>query len=241
MILHARHYEPRTLDLRALAEGLRVQIFWALGGLPDSVPATYRQRQRGEFQWIRAAVRGAALPYDAAAADFGALSHDEKIERLRAVRDFWIDEQRAYFLRRFREYRAALLFTEWAGLALALCGWCAAALILVRSHAHPAPALITGLAFFLILGGVLIAFSEHRHFPELAFSYERMHRVYDEALRRFDRLLHAAGSAAAAPSRQAECIVHLQTLIHSLGRESLDENADWLTLHRARPFETPVH
>ena len=66
-----RYIRTRTLqrqekgqDYRALAEGLRVQMFWCLAGLGQSVPANYLQRQRSELDWVRAAIREAAAPYD---------------------------------------------------------------------------------------------------------------------------------------------------------------------------------
>lgn len=240
--LHLVHYEARTLDLRAVAEAFRVQVYWALGGLRDSVPAAYSQRQRGELQWIRAAVRGAALPYDLDAEEFERLPFGDKIERLKAVRTYWIDEQRAYFLRRFREYRTNLIFTKWFGLACALAGWLLGLSLLIFSGKTPGAWTAT-LAGLLIVGGVTVAYSENRRFPELAFSFERMHRVYDDALNRFDALLAKATAAEKVGNvrEQEDVLRHAETLLRALGREALSENADWLTLSRARPFETPVH
>ena len=63
--------------------------------------------------------------------------------------------------------------------------------------------------------------------------------MYDDALGHFDGLLARAQKATDA-REQAEMLGHFHTLIRSLGREALSENADWLTLNRARPFETPV-
>jgi hypothetical protein len=34
-----------------------------------------------------------------------------------------------------------------------------------------------------------------------------------------------------------EMIADIQAMLYELGRESLEENAEWLILHRARPLE----
>jgi len=51
-----QRYHSKSLDYRALAEGMRVQIFWHLGGLPDSVADHYLRKPRGELTWIRSAI-----------------------------------------------------------------------------------------------------------------------------------------------------------------------------------------
>ena len=43
--------------LPRLAEGLRVQFFWWLAGIHDSVADHYLRKQRGELDWIRQAIR----------------------------------------------------------------------------------------------------------------------------------------------------------------------------------------
>ena len=50
--------QGRYLDYRALAEALRVQFYWRLGGLGDSAAASYLRKQLDELRWIRDALRG---------------------------------------------------------------------------------------------------------------------------------------------------------------------------------------
>ena len=49
--------QGRYLDYRALAEALRVQFYWRLGGLGDSAAASYLRKQLDELRWIRDALR----------------------------------------------------------------------------------------------------------------------------------------------------------------------------------------
>src|SRR5205085_12028146 len=49
---HVLEYQKKHQDYRALAEGLRVQFFWNLLGLPDAVEKSYLRNQWGELEWI---------------------------------------------------------------------------------------------------------------------------------------------------------------------------------------------
>ena len=53
----AGDYQNRHLDYRALAEGLRVQFFWQILGICDSVDEHYLGHQRSDLEWIRYALR----------------------------------------------------------------------------------------------------------------------------------------------------------------------------------------
>ena len=57
-----RRYEHRFHDYRALAEGLRVQMYWSAAGITRPVPRDYYlRRQRSELEWIRQALRAWTL------------------------------------------------------------------------------------------------------------------------------------------------------------------------------------
>ncbi|MBC8146108.1 MAG: hypothetical protein H7X80_11035, partial [bacterium] len=53
----AGEYQAKYLDYRALAEGLRVQLFWWIAGLHDDVADHYMRKQRSVLDWIRDAIR----------------------------------------------------------------------------------------------------------------------------------------------------------------------------------------
>ena len=121
-----RYIRTRTLqrqekgqDYRALAEGLRVQIFWCLAGLGQSVPANYLQRQRSELDWVRAAIREAAAPYDYWKNKFNRLGGTEKLLVLKCVQKNWVLEQATYFKDKERQNRDLLLGWRKLGVLLA--------------------------------------------------------------------------------------------------------------------------
>ncbi len=237
--VHYTHLEARYLDQRGLSEALRVQMYWAAAGLSFSVPASYLQRQRSELSWIRAGVRALSVPYQAGGEDFQRLTPAEQRQRLRTVFEQWIRKQRGYFDNEVRRYRARLFGYQQFGLFLALVGWLLGCWIILTDAVTPGEVLLIGLAASLLGGGLLIAYAENRHVSELAFNYDHMRHIYAAAEEHLERFLAAAGdSASAIPKPLLEKI---QRLLFHLGQEALEENADWLVLHRARPFEPPVH
>lgn len=129
----------RAHDYRAIAEGARVQFYWHLAGLGKSVSAHYMDRQRNELDWIRAAIRSAAFPYETARFAFARLSPDLQVKALRCVLHSWVQDQRAYFKKSFEKHQHALHAGHKWGNTLALAGlWIV--LLLVCSVALHTPA-----------------------------------------------------------------------------------------------------
>ena len=113
LFLRHRQSQNRFQDYRALAEGIRVQFYWRLAGLPHSGADHYLRKQRDELVWIRDALRAwgvrAAVP--------------EGDARPLATR--WIQDQREYFTRATRRERERLqrYRSIAAGIILASLVW----------------------------------------------------------------------------------------------------------------------
>ena len=120
-----RRYQGRAdqkhhLDYRTLCEGLRVQFYWRLAGLTDSVGDYYLTRQKNELDWIHSSVRSWAILVETSKPT------DTKIpclrDRLAAVRKHWVLHQLNYYIKSaytnrlssiaFRELGAGLLFAS---------------------------------------------------------------------------------------------------------------------------------
>ncbi len=89
--------ESRRYDYRAIAEGMRVQIFWAAAGIWGSVAGNYMHRQGDELGWIRSAINSLAFPYQAWGLGFARLSPDERLASLRAIVAEWVKKQAGYY------------------------------------------------------------------------------------------------------------------------------------------------
>jgi hypothetical protein len=120
-------YREKSDDLRALAEGLRVQFYWNLTGVGKSVPANYSLRQRSELDWIRGVIRATSTPYDQWTRWFNDLDNPSRVSLFEACLNGWIHEQETYFSERSEEkhnelhfwHRSGILFA-WSGVFIAL-------------------------------------------------------------------------------------------------------------------------
>ncbi|MCB1090305.1 MAG: hypothetical protein KDL87_02160, partial [Verrucomicrobiae bacterium] len=223
----------RYLDNRALAEALRVHLFWKLAGLPQTAADYYLRSYRSQLDWIRAALRSWTVqsgehdcrhacpvegPPDAATLD--------------QIRERWMADQQGFFAKnKVRDHHRAHTCHWWAWGFLSVS--LAATLIqsgrlwwAYRHHDHQVGHDGTTHAFIMIIamGGVLAGlcheYLEKRLFEKQSRSYASMDALYQTALNRFDAL-RAEGDATA-----------IQSLLRELGREALAENADWVIYHR---------
>jgi hypothetical protein len=100
--------------------------------------------------------------------------------------------------------------------------------------------ILAGALF--LSGGLSIAWAEKTLFSELAYQYNTMAGLFRTAVSRMDselmeleRLLPTADSEKDTLFDQE--VKRVQDFLAAVGKEALDENAEWLLLHRARPLE----
>jgi hypothetical protein len=232
-LLFVAHYnwQNQFQDYRALAEAMRVQLYWAVASVPSAVSDHYLRKQSGELGWIAFTLRGPAL-WSARVAD--AIGKPDR----EFVRAGWIDDQAGYFFRNGPLHHAAdetgrtwsqrlvtgglllsvvLLSLEFVELILkdgdkvlaSWREWQAAAIIVA--------ATLPASAAFFSVSRDLRAHEAHAH------SYALMWRIYDRA--------------AKVAKNAAEQDDDFRILVRELGREALAENAEWLVDHRHRPVE----
>lgn len=218
-------YRSRHLDYRALAEGLRVQFFWRLGGQREDVADHYLRKQRSELEWIGQAIRAWNVPPSAPPRQFA------------LVREHWIETQKAYFREAQRRNRAQLhRLHAWAGRFF----FCALVLVVLLLLLHLTP-LVDGHAWKLVghLGGVLVvvalaAFGAIEVYADKMALLEEA-KQYDLMARLFSRAGQRLGRAVADDDE-----TRIDMILFELGRDALTENGDWVLLHRERPMEVRV-
>jgi len=109
--------DERYLDYRALAEGLRVQLFWLIAGQETKVSDHYLLHQATELGWIRVTLRNIAL-MTSPSAD----AHNE-LAWFSEIRQRWLENQRNYFVGRDSRSGKALHHDarakQWNSAALA--------------------------------------------------------------------------------------------------------------------------
>lgn len=223
-------FQNKHLDYRALAEGLRVQVFWNLAGLPHEVADHYLRQHRTELEWIRNAIRS----WNSLGAHLSG-TRDRRTEELPKARfdlilKYWIEGQRTFFSNAsYRDYErlgrhsrlVKLLFL--AGLALAVF-----VVVYELSQEQPEHHSLNWDVWIVLIGilpaiaAAIGGYAEKMAFSAQAKRYEWMTALYTRASEQLRRVL-AEGSEMGA-----------KQLVVDLGKEALEENGNWVAVHRER-------
>jgi hypothetical protein len=213
--------QDRYQDYRALAEGLRVQLFWSFGGVPERAADRYLGRLRNALDWIRKGVRNGALCSQGLA--------DPPQHRL--VYAWWVRSQYEYYSgsrNAARERLCSRLSSVLLGIAM-LSALCLIAAVWWRSD-NDLPKQIVAWSLFCALvpaglAGVLAHYADKMAYGEHAKLYGRMARLFDYAQELLTGAVQKGDEARAT------------RVIADLGLASLEENGSWVLLHRERPLE----
>jgi hypothetical protein len=222
-----REWHRKYLDYRGLAEGMRVQLYWRIGGVETPANSSlgydsFLQKQDVDLSWIRHAMR--------ATGQFRGATRAGDAQALAWVVSHWVGAgdgsgQLGYYQEGSRRRERAYRLTARLGdLALA-GGLLGAVALLVGDRAMGAAAqaqLLVAMGLLPLLAGIREAYSYKKADKELIKQYRFMTRLFESCRERLDR----AGSDA--ETRQ---------LLRALGSACLEEHAEWILLHRERPLE----
>ena len=229
LIGEKREWHRKYLDYRALAEGLRVQLYWNLAGVVDSVSAEFAydnflQQQDVDLGWIRHVMRRASL--------FRVRGEAPDPRWAPWVIGEWVGDssaggqgQLAYYARkeaentsRYRRTNRLGTLSLWAGIGFALL------LLLMGGESHEGTRqwLLILMGALPLIAGIWDAYSHKRAEKELIKQYAFMGRVFGKA-----RMLLDDNTEIGFQRR----------VLKALGEAALDEGAEWLLMHRERPLE----
>lgn len=224
-----KRMQDRFQDYRALAEGLRVQYYWRLAGIRESVYDHYFARQEGELDWIRNAMRAEAFrPQGAVVAGPGDGQTRALLETVLAQ---WIQGEEAYFSKAFRCERVIATRIRWSANVCLVAATVVALLLAATVARNQFPYhgfLVAALTLTLAGAGLMTGYAQKRAHAEHARRYRRMVALYRVASDRLAILLRRGDLNAA------------RGVLIQLGREALAENCDWLLLHRERQIDVPT-
>jgi len=237
-------YQNKHQDYRALAEALRIQFFWHVAGVPSKVVDHYLRKQRGALEWIRNALRAwdaEALPYEAREAGTPVTEM-----QLAYVGQHWVSEQRNYYASKARREQATLEAEdrkiEWLVrisvlLALVLAIVLTVPLLVPIHELEEIKEMVEdpwthGIVMLAIVTLAVTAGLRHGYNQQMARSehakqFGRMAELFDAAEKHLAAQLKAGDTGSASD------------LLKELGQEALEENGDWVLLHRERPLEVP--
>lgn len=233
--------EERYLDYRSLAEACRVQYFWMKCGIRTSVENNFLLEQRDELEWVRRAISTNEL-----SENIGLLKKPAGMACFEKVKSAWIEEQRHYFVGTIgkaggnkAEYNK-VKSTLWSRRArnLFMAGvFIVVVLVFFRTYLidrwpENGSNLVhsMGVAYGLLfaLAGMSKVYQKINAFSE-----------HSRSFRRGGLLMLRAGQRLEAALSKTD-LDFAQRIIYETGCEALDENGDWLLLHRDRPVEVPL-
>jgi hypothetical protein len=218
-------YENKYLDYRALAEGLRVQFFWQLAGIKDSVANHYLHKQRSELDWIRNAIRAWSTASDLFLISEKENSTSEAKNKIKLVLQKWIHHQYSYYSKATRRDQRKLgRLKFWRKILLFLAGLLAFIKLIFHSRHH---LFVAAMGLAPASGAILYAYIEKRAFSQEMKQYTRMGSLFARAEREVRKLLKQQNYEQA------------KHVIEQVGKEALAENGDWVILHRERPIQMP--
>jgi len=223
-----RQWHRKYLDYRALAEGLRVQMYWSLAGVID-VHSTefahdnFLQKQDVDLGWIRHVMRNASL-----------MCGGDPVPPKKWVEwviDQWVgtgtdgDGQLSYYRHkeieksnRFRRTTRLARLSLWAGIMIAaVLAIMGADMTEFQRHVW-----LVFMGILPLIAGVRDAYSHKKAEKELIKQYRFMRGIFANARRLLD------GS---------DDIEFRRRVLKALGNAALEEDAEWILMHRERPLE----
>jgi hypothetical protein len=219
-------WHRRYLDYRALAEGLRIQFYWAAAGVTSGnvtkfAHDNFLQMQDPELGWIRNVMRIAGTECDVAPrAD---------AEGLRFSVKEWIGDpdsgQLGYYRRksalRAKQHETTMMLGRIGLWASAVC---LGVLLFVGAGVPEAvqTPLTYALGILFLLIGVRQSFAKSTAEAELIKQYDFMHRIFSNAYRRIEAANHDD---------------ERRRILKILGDASLEEHAQWILMHRERSID----
>ena len=222
--LGAKHaWHRKYLDYRTLAEGLRVQFYWAVAGVSsDSVSKfahdNFLQMQDSDLGWIRNVMRVAGLECDVS-------SSSNKAGLDFAISEWIGDEtsgQLGYYRRKAAEKIGRNTRTErFAGIVL----WVSVAAFALFVFASEELAHSVRGPIVILMGVLLLSIGVRQSYGhsvadfELIKQYEFMFRTFSKAFRRI---------------KQSDNDEDRRRVLRLVGDAALEEHAEWILMHRER-------
>jgi hypothetical protein len=219
-------WHRKYLDYRTLAEGLRVQFYWAVAGIRNESESKFThdnflQTQDPELGWIRNVMRVAGTRCD--------VSPGANVSGLDFVLREWIGDatsgQLGYFAMKSTDRIRRNRITERLG-RLSLLTSIGVVLLFVAFGSVLAESWKTPLMVFM--GAMLLLYAIRQGYAyataekDLIKQYEFMLRLFENARRRLDN--------TDDPTEQRQ-------ILQALGGSALDEHAEWILMHRDRTID----
>jgi hypothetical protein len=219
-------WHRKYLDFRTLAEGLRVQFYWAAAGVTSGSVTKFAhdnflQMQDTELGWIRNVMRVAGTECDVA-------PNLDPYGLEFSLREWLGDEksgQLGYYGKKTQQRIEAHASTQRVGrLGIWTTVITLTALLAVGTELDDLVqnAVVYTMGAVLLMVGIRQSYAKATAEAELIKQFEFMHRIFRNARRRID---------------EAESDADRRRLLKVLGDSALEEHAQWILIHRERSID----
>ncbi|HEY5646300.1 MAG TPA: hypothetical protein VIS76_10175 [Pseudomonadales bacterium] len=215
-------WQRKFQDYRVLAEGLRVQFYWAVAGVQMENPSrfshdSFLKRQDLELGWIRNVMRYAGFRADST-------DQASTDERVALCTEFWVKDQYDYYRRRAAERAGRHGITSAIGL-VSFVGLLGAAITLatVRDLTDTP----VGSMLIALMGLLPFVFAARQNYAlrlaerEMMVQYQHNERIFSNAISLMER----------APTLPVKV-----DILRAAGEAALEENGQWILRQRERPI-----
>lgn len=222
---HQWHNHSRFLENRALAEALRIQFFWELGGVKRPVAEYILRIHKAELNWIKYILHAIyGLCYE------GALHAGAD----RQIKSSWLTDQRQYFDKRIALiHRIHKRHEIISRTALALAFAAIVSIFFLEKYyeehhlLHPIIVVIGSLfGIFAISKGYV----EKKGYSQILNQYTLMRDIYASVLQKVAEI--ELDSRGAHTKRK-----QLERLYYLAGKEALIENGNWYIVFKEKEPE----
>ena len=242
-------HQERYLDYRALAEALRVAVYWKLLGIGaryrdaktgssghdatvdanpvEMIANAYPIKQPSELAWVKVALRTLERLDRAAGAPANRIDPVGHA----IARRYWVHGQFAYFKRQGYRHNSLAESNQAAADVFLLLSPFVFVPLLLLDAVHKWNGFDVKHAVVIVVGllpGAAAAwagYAERLALKAQARQYDRMRMLFERA---YDLLPEKIGDETASLTR---------ALYHELGVEAMRENAEWVAIYRQRPIQ----
>jgi hypothetical protein len=219
-------WHRKYLDYRTLAEGLRVQFYWAAAGVTSGnvtkfAHDNFLQMQDPDLGWIRNVMRAAGIECDVAP--------NRDAAGVRFAIHEWIGDERSgqlgYYRRKANERLLKHSVTQRIGRLGLVATAIALATLLLAGSLVPGEVrvpVVYLMGCILLMVGVRQSYAKSTAESELIKQYEFMHRIFHNARRKLD---------------EAQSDTDRRRILKILGDAALEEHGQWILMHRERSID----
>jgi hypothetical protein len=231
-------YDKKHEDYRAIAEGIRIQYYWSLYGIPKNVIDYYLHKHRSELLWIRHCIRNITVYTRTefiAKKNINSTNNNTQLilEEWVEKQSNWLKEKSLFFKKKSKRYELIsnvfFIITIISSILLVLVSIFlendGQYLNISTELIHHTIVVCIGIS--LAIMGTMKSYPDKMVYSDLSKQYKQMSVIFNIAKEQIHK--------NSDPQNREK----ISTILEKLGEEALLENTEWIINHRTHTLELP--